>query len=84
MAIGGQIGGCVPLNVFEANDKLSEACATSIFELANEAIRSRGVFSMALSGGSLPKVTPQDALDPRCLLLPFWPAASVFPHSRVC
>jgi 6-phosphogluconolactonase len=45
----------VDLRVFEDLDSLSEAAARALVEAANEAIRHRGSFALALSGGETPK-----------------------------
>jgi len=44
------------MHVFDANEKLSESVATTVFNLAKESIDTRGLFAIAISGGSLPKV----------------------------
>jgi 6-phosphogluconolactonase len=41
--------------VYPDGDALARAAATKIFEIARESISQRGVFTLALSGGSTPK-----------------------------
>lgn len=42
--------------VFESGEKLGAASARIVVEAAQEAVRARGRFSIALSGGSIPKL----------------------------
>ena len=43
-------------HVFDANEKLSEDLAEKLTALSSESIAKSGKFTMAISGGSLPKL----------------------------
>ncbi len=65
------------LRVFEDLETLSAAAARAVVEAANEAIRRRGRFTLALSGGETPNVLYRRlAADHRHDVL--WAAAHLF------
>jgi 6-phosphogluconolactonase len=53
------------LNSFASNDALEEALAEFILKAQKEAIEKKGRFSIALSGGSLPKKLSKLIDNPR-------------------
>ena len=52
------------VKIFESPDELARATAERFVEMSNEAIANKGRFTLALSGGSTPKILYQLLADP--------------------
>ena len=60
---GNWIGHDMSIAVFDNNKALSQEVAVKILNLASQCIAENGKFSMAISGGSLPKETLQHDIN---------------------
>ena len=72
------------LNIFPSILELAEAAATSVSRLSTQAVAARGRFTLALSGGSLPKILcPPLVAEPRRAQID-WSAWHVFWADERC
>lgn len=72
------------LHIFSTQEELSEAVADYVQQVSVQAIRARGMFTVALSGGSLPKVLSADLIKEPIRSQIDWSAWHVFWADERC